>query len=434
MAARSRRAVPVLARAVPLAGFAVIAGTLLVGQLTRDGDVRFGAPVPPLLSPWMPAISVWAALAVPLLAAGVLVAPRLRAPRLGPAGFAAAVFALALVLRLVCAAARQGPHGWVQVFDDSFEASNEYLPALPALHLAGAGYFLDRFAELVPSLPVHVAGHPPGLLLLMDVLGIGTPAALSALLIVAGTLAVPLTYALGRALGSEPAARVAALLLAFAPSSMLFAVTSADALYAALGTAAAAALLARRRVRVALGPVLLAIASFFSWALLAVGAVVALVLVRRDGLRRAVLVSLACALALLVLYGALFLLTGFDPLATLRSTDQVYRAGIASTRPYLFWLFGSPAAFGIALGLPITWFALRALGRGSTPALALAAVVLLAALGGYTKAETERIWLFFAPVACVAAAEILPARRLKLVLGLLAGQALAVELLFYTVW
>ena len=55
----------------------------------------------------------------------------------------------------------------------------------------------------------------------------------------------PLTYALGRAVwGGEREARVAALLAAASPVMLLFAFTSADAVFAALGTATAA-LLAR---------------------------------------------------------------------------------------------------------------------------------------------------------------------------------------------
>jgi hypothetical protein len=38
------------------------------------------------------------------------------------------------------------------------------------------------------------------------------------------------------------------------------------------------------------------------------------------------------------------------------------------------------------------------------------------------------------PLACVAGAAVLPARRLTGVLWLLAAQALAVQLLFDTVW
>jgi hypothetical protein len=40
----------------------------------------------------------------------------------------------------------------------------------------------------------------------------------------------------------------------------------------------------------------------------------------------------------------------------------------------------------------------------------------------------------FAPLACVAATSMLPVHRLRPVLALLAAQALAIELLFFTVW
>ena len=53
---------------------------------------------------------------------------------------------------------------------------------------------------------------------------------------------------------------------------------------------------------------------------------------------------------------------------------------------------------------------------------------------GYTKAETERIWLFMVPLACLSAAQSQSAGRLRLVLVLLGLQALAVELLFNTIW
>jgi hypothetical protein len=51
---------------------------------------------------------------------------------------------------------------------------------------------------------------------------------------------------------------------------------------------------------------------------------------------------------------------------------------------------------------------------------------------GFTKAETERIWLFLAPFVCLAAASVpLPLRP---VLAALALQALVYEFVFDTVW
>ena len=132
-------------------------------------------------------------------------APRLLTAR--PAVFATTVFLLTLGLRLALAAASRGTDEWWRVFDpDGFEGANEYLPALAALQY-GPGFFLDRFAELVPALPVHAAGHPPGLLLVMDAAGITTAGRLAALCILGGALIAPLAYAVGRDGGSTSAGR-----------------------------------------------------------------------------------------------------------------------------------------------------------------------------------------------------------------------------------
>jgi hypothetical protein len=61
-------------------------------------------------------------------------------------------------------------------------------------------------------------------------------------------------------------------------------------------------------------------------------------------------------------------------------------------------------------------------------------VIAIAAIGGFTKAETERIWLFLVPLACVAAAPAIERHRLTAITALLLAQALAVEVLFDTIW
>ena len=87
------------------------------------------------------------------------------------------------------------------------------------------------------------------------------------------------------------------------------------------------------------------------------------------------------------------------------------------------------------LGLPISWLALRALAAGDDLAVAIFAVIAIAAVAGFTKAETERIWLFLAPFVCLAAAARLNERApLRPLLAALAAQALLYELAFDTVW
>jgi hypothetical protein len=422
-------------RLVPAAALAGMALTVAAGLwLVRHDGRELGVPFPPFVGRWDPAVSAWALAAAGLLGAAIWVAPRLLAPALPPAGFAAAAFGLTLALRLALGAASRGTGEWSHVFDPAgFEGPNEYLPALTALRY-GPGFLLDRFAELVPALPVHAAGHPPGLLLVMVAFAIDTPGRLAALCIAGGAVIAPLAYALGRQLLDDRRARLAALLTATAPSVLLLGATSADALYAVLGLLAAWPLVSPRRAARIAGAFALAAASLFAWSLLAIGAWAALLAWRRRGVRDMLALGLLCAVVLLAVHAVFAALTGFDPIGTLRATEQVYRFGVASERPYWFWLPGSPTAFLLMLGLPVAWLALRALATGDAAAVAIIAVIAVAAVAGFTKGEVERIWLFLTPLVCIAAASALDERRLRPALALLAVQALAWELVWNTLW
>jgi methylthioxylose transferase len=422
---------------VPPAAAVVAAATVAVGLYVRRAtDTPLGVPYPPALGNWVPDADPLLAVSVACFAAAVAGAPRLLSPRVPAWAFALAALGLTLVLRLALAAGRGGTGAWSAVFDpaESAEAKNEYLPALGALDF-GTRFFLDRFAELVPALPVHVAGHPPGLLLTLDALGIDSPGGMAALCIGVGAFSGPLAYLLGRQVLDERGARVAALLLALAPGALLFGATSADSVYLTLGLIAAWPLAARPWPLRVLGAVALAGASFFAWSLLAVGAWAAVLAWRREGVRAAAVLAALCGVAVILFYALLHAATGFDPIGTIRATEEVYRTGIASLRPYWYWLFGSPVAFLLVLGLPVSWYAVRSLATGAPLAVAVFAVIAVAAVLGLTKGETERIWLFLAPFVCLAAAAALgPGTRLTPILALLAAQAVAYELLFDTVW
>ena len=421
--------------AVPALGFVAMGTTVGVGLwLARREGQELGLPFPPFVGRIAPALTAWALVAAGVSALAVWAAPRVLSPRLPAAGFAAVVFAVTLVLRLALGAASDGAGQWPRVFDPAgFEGPHEYVAALDALRY-GPGFFLDRFAELVPALPVHAAGHPPGLLVVMEAFAVTTPERLAALCIVGGALVAPLAYALGRELLDERRARVTGLFCALAPSVLLFGATSADALFATLGLLAAWPLASARPGVRAAGAVLLALASLFAWSLLAIGAWAALLAWRRRGLRAMLALGLLCAAVLLAVHALFAALTGFDPVGTLRATEQVYRFGIAGERPYWFWLAGSPTAFLLMLGLPVAWLALRALAEGDDAAVAIFTVLLVAAVAGFTKAEVERIWLAFAPLVCLAAASTLHERHLRPVIGLLVVHALAWELVWNTVW
>ncbi len=59
-------------------------------------------------------------------------------------------------------------------------------------------------------------------------------------------------------------------------------------------------------------------------------------------------------------------------------------------------------------------------------------MIVIAAIAGFTKAETERIWLFLVPFVCLAAAPLV--KRPTALAALLATQAVVYEILFDTLW
>jgi hypothetical protein len=423
-------------RRLLLGALMLAAGWTTVGLLVERSGRVLGTATPPFVMGWLPQVDVWALAAVAALGALVVCGPALlELPRWG---YLTAVTAAALTAGLAIGAARTGTHGWTAIFDTgpggSFEAKNEYLPGLPALSY-GSRFFLDRFAELAPAVPVNVAGHPPGLLLFAHLTTLTTPVRFAALCIGAAAACAPLTYALGRGLGhDERVARTAGLLAAVSPGLLVFGVTSADAVYAALGTAAAALLVRRSWTARGAGAVVLALAAFCSWALLAAGAFAALVAWQREGWRTAARLAVLSAVPFLVLNAWLAAAYGYDPIGTLRATEEVYRHSLAQIRPYWFWVLGSPVAWMASAGLALTGGWLVAAQRRDPGALALAAVIVIAAVLAFTKAETERIWLPFVPLACAAAATAISTRRLRAILLALALQALVTQVLFDTVW
>ncbi|MDQ6729455.1 MAG: hypothetical protein M3022_03915 [Actinomycetota bacterium] len=435
-ASASGRPVVIARRSLPAGLVAATAVTAIAGLWLTLSGTYLGTPLAPFLMSWAPHPAWPVVIGVVVSLGAAALAPWAMARIRGSVTFGAVLATGSLAVGLAVNAARTGPSGWSHVFDlgghGSVEASREYLPALAQLH-QGVHYYVGHFASLLPHLPTHTKGNPPGPVVAMHLLGITTAGRLAAVCIAATALSAPLAYLLGRELGDERRGRLAGILMIFAPAAVLFGVTSVDAVFTALGTAAAWLLVSPRVGRRAAGCALVAVASFSSWLLLAIPVWAVLVTLRREGARAAAALAVAAAGAVLLLTVVLAVLLDYDPVGILRALARMYSAGAAAHRPYVFWLFGSPAAWTAMLGLPIAWFAARALSGGDPAALALVALIVVSTVAGFTKAETERIWLPFVPLACVAAAA-LPIGRLRPLLGALAVQSLAVEVLFETLW
>jgi hypothetical protein len=433
----SRESGTPVARALPCAALAGVAVVVVVGLWIKHDTGGLGTPLPPFLMAWRPALDPLVIVSAGVLAGAVLITPVLAGRVRSRIAFAAGLYGLALALGLALNLARAGTGGWWKVFatgpHGSFEGSFEYLPALSLLG-RGTGYYLRHFGSLFPYMTTHVKGNPPGPLIALHVLGVSNPSALAAVCIGVGALSAPLAYDLGCIIGGERHGRLAGILTSFSPAMLLFGVTSVDYVFATLGLLGACLLARPGTDALIAGSAAIAIASFFSWLLLAIGAWAAILALQRVGRRRAAVVSLAVGSAVLAVNATLALGYGYNPLAALRATAHAYHHGVAASRPYAFWVVGSPAAWAVVLGVPITWLALRSLSHGDPAAASIWALIVISSVLGLTKAETERIWLPFVPLACVAASGTLRSARLRPLLAALAAQAFVFELLFFTTW
>jgi hypothetical protein len=135
--------------------------------------------------------------------------------------------------------------------------------------------------------------------------------------------------------------------------------------------------------------------------------------------------------------------TGYDVVAAVAAVDDFWRhAPGTEQRVWWVWIPGDLIAFAAILGFPLAAALVARLAAvvrerawGSFEA-ATGAALLAAACWGHTRGEVERMWQFLVPFAVVVAARQLLAWRASptLVAGLLLGQALAVQVLFYTRW
>jgi methylthioxylose transferase len=242
-----------------------------------------------------------------------------------------------------------------------------------------------------------------------------------------------------RSLGDESAARAALPFLVLFPGAIWIGV-SADGLFTGVA-AGALALLATgltrgARWRPATGGAGLAVCAFLSYGLiLLVLPAAAVVAVRARRLPMLVWALLGAGLVVATMSAL-----GFNWWDGYHLVKQRYYQGLASARPYAYWIWGNLAALILCAG-PLAAALVRRAAASvrttRTPAVLLclggAAAVLAADLSGLSKAETERIWLPFA-IWLPAAAALLPVRDRRGWLCLQAATALIVNHLVLTIW
>jgi hypothetical protein len=413
----------------------LVAASIVVGVVLNRAGVPIHADAPPLFAEWRPHVGPGTPLALAVAAAvgwwGPGLARRLPWRGLLAAGFGAA---LAWILSLALI------DGWSGGLAGRLTPRPEYLSEvsgvidIPAM-LAG---FSDRILDFRPdSWTTHVAGHPPGALLVfvwLDRVGLGGGTAAALACVLAGaTVAASVPQAL-KALGDEPAARAALPFLVLFPGAVWVG-ASADGLFAGVVAAGLALLAAKSRWAPALGGVLLGFSLYLSYGLLLVGPLALAVVVLKKKRRVATLIAGAAGVAAVVVA---FTTAGFWWWNGYRLVVERYYQGWASDRPYAYWVWADLAALVLAAGPAVGPALVRAASaslRSPTFVLSAAAVlaIVVADLTGLSKAEVERIWLPYAVWLLVATA-CLPERRHRAWLAAQAVTALAVNHLLWTNW
>lgn len=403
---------------------------------------------PPLHAEWMPRVGPGTIAALVLGALAVRYAVALSA-RVTWRVLLLSAFGGALLWMLSLALV-DGADGVGVILDTPYE----YLRTARAVTDVGAllrEYIAHIPLDSVDNWPVHIAGHPPGAVLffvLLVRLGLGSGLAAGLVVTVAAATTPVAVLLVLKRLGAEAGARKAAPFLVFGPAAIWMSV-SADALFGAVAAWGLCALTwaATSRSRVATAAWAI-VAGFvlgycvmlsYGLPLLGVLAVTVLVLCRRWS-------PLPWAVGAAVMVVLAFAAGGFAWWEAYPVLVERYWAGVASNRPFGYWVWANLAALAfsagplVGAGIAVVLARLRGVRSAAREdlvviALVTAAVVtvLLADLSQMSKAEVERIWLPFVPWLLIGTA--LLSRRWRR--WGVAGQvvfAIAVQHLLVTGW
>jgi hypothetical protein len=452
-----------------------------VGQVLRAHRVGIFLGAPPLFGEWSahlgPGTPVALLIAVLTVTTGPSLAARLRWRWLLAATYVAG---LAWILALAMV------DGWGTGLAGRLATKDEYLHDVGRVTDVGAALrgFAARIPDFQPdSWTTHVAGHPPGALLVfvgLDRLGLsgGGPAALLCVLAGAGAgVAVLVTVRALAGAAGERLARGAAPFLVLLPGAVWLGV-SADALFAGVSAAGIAAFALactgrgqRADLAAAAAGLLLGASIFLSYGLVLLALPVLAIAVVTRRVRPLLITGAGVAVVVTA-----FAQAGFWWPDGYRLVRVRYYQGIGAQRPYVYFVWADLAALVLAVG-PATAAGLRRVlsapaggpslrarararlaggvpdvigviggpGRGAGVAgwgpgvrwravvASVAVVVAAADLSGLSKAEVERIWLPFA-VWLAASCALLPARHRRWWLAAQAATALLVQHLVATGW
>ena len=424
----------------------VAAGILVVvaiglGAVLLALEVPLRVRTPPLFADVRPRLTPWSALALLVAVATVAYGPSV-AQRLPWRGLLPVTWASSLAWTASLAMVR----GWDVGVRGRLTTGVEYVSAVR--DAPPVGELLSTFVARIPvTAPepwvTHVAGHPPGALLLfvgLDDLGLRGGSWAGVVSMVAAASVPVAVLVAARRLASESWARRTAPFAVLVPA-VIWTGVSADAVFAAVTAwgLVLVVLASRASQPSALGlglagGLVLGAAVMLSYGLVLTGLPVLAVLAARrawGAVAAAVTGGLVVVLAMWAL--------GFAWWEGLAAVRGRYLAGYGGMRPYAYFVWANLAAAALAVGPAVVAALPLALRRPTVPRgvrtalVGLLGAVAVADLSGMSKAEVERIWLpwlLWLPLACPA----LPRGRDRAWLASSAALALALEHVLLMPW
>jgi methylthioxylose transferase len=283
-----------------------------------------------------------------------------------------------------------------------------------------AGEFVRGFVDHIGRYTVHARGHPPGFILVLkalDSIGLSGPWPVVAM-IIAATMVLPagVLVAVNAVAGADWMRRCAPLLLT-APY-VLWMVSSADAVYAAIAAWSLAVFVLATRSLSARRSLLLGVCAgvlfgallflTYGGAMFAIAFVVLAVAALRSrlpGVTRALVGGVVGAGAVTAGFAA----AGFWWFAGAAATRHEYWAGSAQFRSFGYFAVANLAVTAVIIGPAALTGARRLITKRSDDrrvgmlVLAGGAALLASHASQYSRGEVERIWLLFYPWVILAA-------------------------------
>ncbi len=351
--------------------------------------------------------------------------------------------------------------GGVAAIWKPFDSPSEYFSDVGAVRDVKS--FLHSYVAHFPDYSLHTRTHPPGAVLLLygvaRLIGPGVKTAAWSAVILTASAVVPFALLARRVAGRRVAA-MAIGLYGVAPSLVLFGATSMDGVFL-VALLWAVYFVQRAMTEGGLGDAVragmaVAVAAMFSYVVVCIAAmmfVYGLLEVWRDrGRARKFLKAVGVCVAVVgAIFVAIYFYSGFDYLACLKRSRFYDHYAMGTFRMtlarYLDISASNLAAFLIGVGLPAVvlwaWETRKSAamdGAADRMNVAVVAAVVFFSFAHLFTHETERVWMFFVPLALLAAAgwigrrEGIEDRLLGWAMGLMLVQTMLMQWLLFTIW